>query len=580
MLNFARLKQRRASHIILHRLGFSMLIACVMFMGMAAVMPQTAQAAELTAAAKPATLPWPHWWSGTCNNAGRLLTTGNGVVGGLEVCAPSGGGLGGTIQVYFDGEGAEEWQCGELSLRYMDVAWGVTSYNVNTSNVIADDFPFSRYPSVHEIRNGTVGSYPQPGDVIQMQSYTSGDPGHTGVVESASVDGSGNGSIVMLSENGNTSGRETLYLSNWSVGGDGPNYTTAWLHNGGGSASQRFAVVDNADGRLEAFMIGSDGALYHTWETASNGSWVGSWSSLGGNWPGGIAVARNADGKLEVFARGTTGYLYYIEQTSAGGGWQSGWTSLGGNWPSDPAIGMNSDGRLEIFIRGTTGYIYHRWQTSPDGAWSSNWNELSTQTWQGTPQAINNAAGSLQVFAKGTDGALWWVVQVPGGTGADSGWSNWHSLGGSWPAGFAVAMNNDGRLEAFAHGTTGYLYHIWELTANGSWQSGWSSLGGNWPGDPTVGVNTNTGSWLDVFMRGNTGYIYHQWQTGPGTWSGSWSTLSTQVWQGNPVAITNGGNNIQVFAVGTDGALWWVAQVPGGSGAAAGWSNWHSLGVA
>jgi hypothetical protein len=183
----------------------------------------------------PPNLASPHWWSGTCNinnipkGAAYLLTTGTGVLKGLAVCSPSSSGLGGTVPVTFDGNDAQEWQCGELSLRFMDIAWGLTNYDVADAQDIANSFPFSRYPLVQKITNGTSGFYPLPGDVMQMHDYKTG-PGHTGVVESASVDQYGYGTITMLSENGNLSGRETLTVSNWTVGGDGVNYTTAWLH--------------------------------------------------------------------------------------------------------------------------------------------------------------------------------------------------------------------------------------------------------------------------------------------------------------------------------------------------------------
>ena len=58
----------------------------------------------------------------------------------------------------------------------------------------------------------------------------------------------------------------------------------------------------NADGRLEIFARGGDGAVWHNWHTAPNNGWSG-WYSLGG-WIDLLEVGPNADGRLEVFARG------------------------------------------------------------------------------------------------------------------------------------------------------------------------------------------------------------------------------------------------------------------------------------
>jgi hypothetical protein len=83
----------------------------------------------------------------------------------------------------------------------------------------------------------------------------------------------------------------------------------------------------NADGRLEAFAIGSDGALWHRSQTAANGNW-GPWQSLSG-YVKQINVGRNADGRLEVFGIGSDNALWHIAQSSANGAF-GGWQSLGG----------------------------------------------------------------------------------------------------------------------------------------------------------------------------------------------------------------------------------------------------------
>jgi hypothetical protein len=67
-----------------------------------------------------------------------------------------------------------------------------------------------------------------------------------------------------------------------------------------------------------------------------------------------LAIARNADGRLEVFVRGNNGDLWHIWQTSPYHGW-SNWESLGANFPSGPVVGQNADGRLEVFVRGNNG---------------------------------------------------------------------------------------------------------------------------------------------------------------------------------------------------------------------------------
>ena len=82
-----------------------------------------------------------------------------------------------------------------------------------------------------------------------------------------------------------------------------------------------------------------------------------------------IAVARNADGRLEIFAKGTDGAVWHQWQTAPNSPF-SGWASLGGVITSDIAVGQNADGRLEAFVRGTDNAVWHRWQTAPNNGWS------------------------------------------------------------------------------------------------------------------------------------------------------------------------------------------------------------------
>ena len=96
------------------------------------------------------------------------------------------------------------------------------------------------------------------------------------------------------------------------------------------------AVARNADGRLEIFARGTDGAVWHQWQTAPNNGWSG-WASRGGVITSNIDVGRNADGRLELFARGTDNAMWrYSEERDAND--EPVWESLGGTFTSDPSV--------------------------------------------------------------------------------------------------------------------------------------------------------------------------------------------------------------------------------------------------
>ena len=182
------------------------------------------------------------------------------------------------------------------------------------------------------------------------------------------------------------------------------------------------SVLRNKDGRLEAFGVGTDNALWHIWQTAPNNGWS-SWASLGGVITSDVSVQQNADGRLEAFVRGTDDALWHIWQTAPNGTW-SGWAPLGGIITSEPLCARNADGRLEVFARGTDNALWHIWQTAPNNGWSS-WATLGGVI-TSVPIVTNDADGRLEVFARGTDRALWHIWQ----TAPNNGWSSWATLGG------------------------------------------------------------------------------------------------------------------------------------------------------
>ena len=114
----------------------------------------------------------------------------------------------------------------------------------------------------------------------------------------------------------------------------------------------------NSDGRLEVFVVGTDNALHHKWQTsAGSGSTWSNYQSLGGGVKenSSPAVVRNADGRLDVFVVGTDNSLYHKWQSSAGSSSWSSYSSLSGNLINNPSVILNADGRADVFVTQQTG---------------------------------------------------------------------------------------------------------------------------------------------------------------------------------------------------------------------------------
>lgn len=264
----------------------------------------------------------------------------------------------------------------------------------------------------------------------------------------------------------------------WHVWQDpaSPTAWSGWDDLGGppGGVGAHFLVVgQNADGRLELFTLGTDGAAWHVWQVAAGGAWA-AWTALGQ--PAGtsivnLALGTNADGRLDLFGTALDGALWHTWQ-EAGGGW-SAWASLGGPAGANlagPAVGRNADGRLEVVAVADQHAVWHLAQSSAGGGWGS-WASLGAPpgvAFLGTPRIGANQDGRLEVFLFGVDDAVWHIWQEPGG-----GWSTWESLGGEPANAVGVGRNADGRLEVFAtarpKGGAQPLWHRWQVAANGPW---------------------------------------------------------------------------------------------------------------
>jgi hypothetical protein len=278
----------------------------------------------------------------------------------------------------------------------------------------------------------------------------------------------------------------------------------------------RPVVGTNADGRQEVFVVRSDNALWHVWQGGPNGGWA-NWESLGGFTTSNPAVERNQDGRQEVFIRGGDEALYHKWQVRPNAEW-SGWDRLGGpQFVGDPTVGRNKDGRLEVFVRARNNSLWHVWQVAPNGQWSA-WNCLCSGDVLGNPVVQENADGRLEVFYRGADrtgkiGLISFAQSLPNGINGQ--WTETHlgdldAVGARIQSDPGVAMNADGRLEAFVRGHNGTLFHRFQRTAGVPDWAPWEGLLGDFTGDPVP--MRNRGSGLSVFLRGFEGALYEQVQ--------------------------------------------------------------------
>ena len=336
--------------------------------------------------------------------------------------------------------------------------------------------------------------------------------------------------------------------------------------NLGGSCLGNPAVVSWGHDRLDVFVVGTDRALYHK-------AWTGShWapSQAGYDYMGGIIVGDPAvvswdHDRLDIFVIGTDGALYH--KAWNGSSWQpsaTGYDNLGIPKPGvtirgNPRVVSWDHDRLDVFVVGTDGSLYHKWWGG--GSWgpSQTGFEFMAGLIVGDPAVASWDHDRLDVFVIGTDGALY--HKAWNGTAWQPSLTGYDNLGkpdNDVNLKFSPAVSSWGhdRLDIFATGTDGALYHKWwDTWFWGPWEFGYEFMGGGISHDPAAV------SWdhdrLDVFVIGTDAALWHKAWDGK-QWSPSltsYEPLSGEIIS-KPAVASWGRDRLDVFVIGADRALY------------------------
>jgi hypothetical protein len=311
--------------------------------------------------------------------------------------------------------------------------------------------------------------------------------------------------------------------------------------------------------RLDAFVLGTDAALYHKWWAGAWGPSEAGFERLGGVCLGAPDVVSWSANRLDAFVIGTDRALYHKWwDETAWGPSVDGFERLGGVCVGSPAAVSWEADRLDVFVIGTDLALYHKWWDINAWGPSVDGFERLGGICVGPPTAVSWAADRLDVFVIGTDLALyhkWWDGNAWGPS-----IDGFERLGGvctSPPV--AVSWAAD-RLDIFVIGTDHALYHKWwDGNAWGPSVDGFERLGGVCVGTPAAV------SWeadrLDVFVIGTDGALYHKWWDG-NAWGPSVDGFERLggVCVGTPAVVSWEADRLDVFVVGTDAAMyhkWW-----------------------
>lgn len=238
-------------------------------------------------------------------------------------------------------------------------------------------------------------------------------------------------------------------------------------------------------------------------------------------------------GTAYVFGTGSDGYVRFLTRTAGGFG---GWGKLTGIQVSgEPAPVLLPDGRLRLFARGTDGLVYLR--TLSSGHWAeSAWGKLDGGTQvDSAPAAVAHGARIDLVARIGADLA---TTSFVGGA-----WNAWHTVStvgriGGTPT---LAGESGGRIDAFV------------LPAGGGQVLRTQAVDGVWhPSQPVTGILApTTGSPVD-------------------------RAEAVQTANGAQYVFGSAGTEAAGSAAGSQ---WTTGPLPGGSGAAAAYTDASGVGL-
>lgn len=275
-------------------------------------------------------------------------------------------------------------------------------------------------------------------------------------------------------------------------------------------AGTGMTVASWGTNRLDVFArLTFDNKIWHktwtgtTWTNWENGSSSPQTLAYG---PGAVARGTNI---LDLFATGTDSAVYWNEYTSTG--W-SGWSSLGTCVASSPAVSAyrpsgGTATRMDLWVTGCDHVIWHRAWFSASG-WSSFDNGAGVPpagiSAGASPTANSTSDGAIRVFVRGADNALYF--RLWDGTA----WGAWTNLGGalaSDPAVTSYVQNGHDRIDVYAKGSNGYLWHRAYEWSTG-WRN-WESLYRSVAGAPAVVAwNPTSESRIDLLAAQSTGYTH------------------------------------------------------------------------
>jgi len=413
---------------------------------------------------------------GSCNafagayNLGAVWSNGNVSV---PTCGPLPGNGGPSVYPYPGSLSTPGYQCVEYSERYLYYRFTVTMPMGTNGAQIVNHY-VARYPGLFTaVANGTPYQAPLRGDVLSFSNNsTFSDTGHTAVVASSSVDGAGNGSIVIYEENATSGGSETVNVHSWLVSRQGSSYAK-WMHVPQAPPPPPSTMVKTASAVPSPLHHPADFSLHAGTQvaeynsTTNSFSYQGTWVQPVGAIDWAAAGDFNGDGVAD-FAIHANNAIYVYLSTKTSFVFQGVWVSPVGAFDWGGVGDFNGDGKADFALHNNNA-IYTYLSTGHSFAFQGPWvSPVGAFDWGGVGDF--NGDGKAD-FALHNNNAIY-VYLSTGNSFAFQG--PWVSPVGAFDWGGVGDVNGDGKAD-FALHNNGAIYTYLSTGNSFAFQGSWVS---------------------------------------------------------------------------------------------------------
>jgi hypothetical protein len=463
-------------------------------------------------------LPTPAWWNGDCDSGGYVGAYRLGAVyRGMPACGPSpfvGHGTDRFIQFFPTAHGEFEWECVELSMRFMYLAYGIQPYGANGSQVVWN----YQGSALTQVYNPTSGQAPSPGDVLSYGATTGN--GHTSVVTASSVNGSGNGSISVIEQNNSSGGAGSMSVSNWKVNSNIGYPVTGWLHNGTppppptDSGLATSMVYDSVGGSHAAAQGPNHSLIYYHKPPGApaTGPWAVQHIDDNPTTFSAPSIAIAPDGSLHIAAEGASRSLKYYYIPNGGSSWSGYQVDNNPTTFSTPSIAVESNGTAHIAVEGPNHSLKHYYGSF--GAWNGQNVDNSANTFA-PPSLVLGSDGSEKIAVQGASNTLWYYWAARAGQ-FNSMAVNLNPQTFSAPS---MAIDATGTLHIAAQGPTHTLSHYWIAAGGTSWNGEQVDSHANTYAPPSLVLGSDGSKKIAVEGANNSLWFYWAGASSPGGWN-------------------------------------------------------------